>query len=538
MSKNEEGIKRIRWDVFAPSIIVVGVAAIIGVVNNKALTEYSKSFFNWSLDSFGWLYQLLLMAVLIIAVIITVSKFGNVRIGGKDAKPKYSFATWFAMALTGGVATGIVTWGVNEPIIYFGNIWDSLTNIGIQPGTQEAISFAMGRSFYNWTFFPYAIYAVCGLLVAYLYYNKKQKLTVTATLKPLFGERVTKGAFASVIDTLSLLGLAIGITSGLTMCIILLISGLSNQYGVNQQNIPLIIIIGIIVIFMFTFSSYVGLDKGLKLVGNVNVWFYYGLLAFLIIIGPKLFLANTFVSGLGEWFQNFFRWGLDPGTYGGTGLTRSWTLFDWSIWVAYAPVTAIFLAMLSYGRTIRQYMIVNWILPSVFGLVWFAVWGGNALHMQQTGAIDLVSAINNGSATMALWEFLKQLPLGLGVIIVPINLLVILISFVTAADATLTNIGSMCVKDVPIGTEPPPFIKVIWGIFMGVVAIIMTAFGRGESGVEGVKYLAAAGGFVVVFIFLLQLIAFVKVFFTGKVALEEEDTPQKINKKNNNVIQG
>lgn len=523
MSKNEKvNNGGIRWDVFIPAIIVIGAAAIFGIINNEALRNYSKDFFNWSLDSFGWLYQLALMAVLIIAIIVTVSKFGNVRIGGKNAKPKHSFAAWFAMALTGGVATGIVTWGVNEPLIYFGNIWGELDNTGIQAGTQEAISFAMGRSFYNWTFFPYAIYAICGLLVAYLYFNKKEKLTVTATLKPLFGERVAKGWIASVIDTLSMLGLAIGITSGLTMCIILVTTGLGNQYGVNQDNTMLYIIVGILLVFLFTFSSYVGIDKGIKVIGGLNAWFYYGLIALLIIIGPKLFLANTFVSGLGEWFQNFFRWGLDPGTYGGTALTRSWTMFDWSVWVAYAPVTAIFLAMLSYGRTIREYMIVNWILPSVFGLVWFAVWGGNALHMQQSGTLDLVAAINNGGAVMALWEFLKNLPFGLGFIIVPINIIVIIISFVTAADATLTNIGSMCVKDVPIGTEPPATIKVIWGVFIGIVAVIMAAVGRGESGVDGVKFLAAAGGFVVIFIFALQLVSFVKVFFSGKYLTKKE----------------
>jgi len=173
--------------------------------------------------------------------------------------------------------------------------------------------------------------------------------------------------------------------------------------------------------------------------------------------------------------------------------------------------------MLSYGRTVREYMIVNWILPSVFGIIWFSVWGGSAIHMQMTGGADLVGALNTGGAIMALWEFLKNLPFGLGVIVVPINILVILASFVTCADATLTNIGSMCVRDVPIGTEPPAKIKALWGISIGVVAIIMAAYGGGAQGVDGVKSLAAAAGFVVLFIFVVQVIAFIKVFFIDKV---------------------
>lgn len=505
----------IRWDVFIPGFIVFAIAAVVGVVNNEALTSGAMAFFFWSLDTFGWLYQYVLLGSLILVAIITFSKIGNVKIGGKDAEPKYPFWTWFAMTLTGGVATGIVTWGVNEPLIYYGNVWGELDGLGIQPFTPEAAQFAMGRSFYNWTFFPYAIYALCGVLVAYLYYNKRQKLNVTATLKPIFGEKVTKGWIASIIDTLSMLALGIGICGGLAMCITLVMTGL-RTYGV-QDSLGLFIIIGVVIIAAFTFSSYIGLDKGLRVLGSLNAWFYYGVLILLLVTGPILFTLRNSTAGLGVWFQNFWLWSLDPIDIGGAALTRSWTLFDWACWIAYAPVTGIFLAMLARGRTIRQFMIVNWILPSVFGLVWFSIWGNSALDMQISGRADLVAAINEGGAIMALWEFLKNLPFGLGVIIIPVNILIIFVSFVTAADATLTNIGSMCVKNVPIGTEPPRMIKVVWGIVIGVVAVVMAAFGGGAQGVDGVKALATAGGFLVLFVFLLQIVSSIKVFFTEKI---------------------
>ena len=144
----------IRWEVFLPAYLVIAAAAAVGIFNKEALTKASNMFFFWSLDSFGWLFQLSIMASFVLVAVVTFTKLGNMRIGGKDAKPKYSFWTWFAMTLTGGIATGIVTWGVNEPLIYFGNIWGELDALGIQPYTAEAARFAIGRSFYNWTFIP------------------------------------------------------------------------------------------------------------------------------------------------------------------------------------------------------------------------------------------------------------------------------------------------------------------------------------------------------------------------------------------------
>lgn len=508
--------KELRMGVFLPAFIFVGAAALLGIFNNKALADTAWAFFHWSLDSFGWLYQIASIVGLIVVLIIMFSKLGKVRIGGKDAKPKYSMSTWFAMTLTGGVATGIVTWGVNEPLIYFGNVWGELDTLGIEPFTAEAARFAMGRSFYNWTVIPYAMYALCGLAVAYVYFNKKDKLTVTATLKPLFGEKITKGFWGSLIDTLSMLAIALGLTSGLTMCITLVTSGLNYSYGI-EKTFPLFLTVGIIIICCYTFSTYVGIDKGMKKVASLNAYFYYGLLILLIIIGPKLFMVRTATAGMAEWLDNFWLWGLDPIDIGGAALTQSWTLFDWACWIAYAPVTGIYLAMISRGRTIRQFLLVNLIMPSVFGFLWFTVWGGSALGMQMTGQADLVSTIANIDAISALWQFIESLPFGIGTIVMPINLLIIVVSFVTCADATSTDIASMSIKDVPIGTEPPAYLKVLWGGVIGVIAIIMAAFGGQEQGVEGVKALATAGGFVVLFIFILQIAAVIKMFFVDDI---------------------
>lgn len=505
---------RMRWPVFIPAFLFVLLVAIIGVVSNQTLSDVSNKFFVWSLESFGWLYQLLCMTVLMVTLVIMFSRVGTVRIGGQDAKPKYSFATYFAMTLTGGVATGIVTWGVNEPIIYLGNVWGELDGLGIAANSPEAVRFALARSFYNWTFVPYAIYALAGVIVAYVYFNKKEQLNVTATLTPLFGDKIKGGVFANIIDTLSMLAISIGLCSALTMCITLVTTGLNASYGI-ETNTTLFVGLGIFIVAMFTLSSYVGLDKGLKKLADINAYFYYGVLILLLVTGPTLFILRNTSAGMAEWLHNFWLWGLDPIDIGGAPLVRSWTLFDFAFWVGYAPVTGIFLGQISYGRTIRECLIVNLILPSVFGIIWFGVWGNTAINMQLTGQADLIGIIQNSNAVMGLFEFMKHLPLA--AILVPVNLFIILISFITSADATANNIASMCIKDIPIGAEAPGRLKVLWGATIGVIAIIMAAFGGGEQGVAGVKALAAAGGFVVLFIFILQVISAIKMFFIDKI---------------------
>lgn len=510
MEKKNLDKKEVRWQVFIPGFVLILAAAIIGIVNNKALSTISNSIFKWSLDSFGWLYQIITMFVLVLTLVIMFSRVGKIRLGGKDAKPKFSFMTWFAMTLTGGVATGIVTWGVNEPIIYYGNVWGELDKLNIEPFSAEALRFAIGRCFYNWTFAPYALYALIGVLTAYMYFNKKQQLSVTATLTPIFGEKIKNSAASTLIDVLSMLGIALGLSSGFTVCLVLLTSGLKSGYGI-EPTMPIFIGLGILIVVLFSISSYVGLSKGLAKVGTLNAYFYYGLLIFLFVVGPTLFILRNTTAGLAEWFHNFWYWGLDPIDIGGEALVRSWSLFDFAVWIAYAPVTGIFLAQISYGRTIREFLTINLLLPSIFGIIWFGVWGNNALFMQMTDKLDLVGAIANTNATMALFEFIKSLPLS--VLIIPINLFVILVSFVTAADATSTSIASMCMKNIPIGSEAPGAMKIIWGCTIACIAIVMAAFGGGEQGVQGVKDLAAAGGFVVLFIFILQVISAIKIFF-------------------------
>lgn len=211
MQAKTETQKGIRWDVFIPCFLVIGGAAILGVVNNAWLTKVTQAIFGWSLETFGWLYQWAALGTLILITLLAFSPVGKIRFGGPQAKAKFSFGAWIAMTLTGGIATGLITYGANEPLIYYGSIYGKLKETGVAPFSLEASFFAMARCFYNWTFLPYAMYALSGVIIAYMYYNRKKELSVAASLTPLFGERVTKGFWRSAIDTLSVLTIALSL---------------------------------------------------------------------------------------------------------------------------------------------------------------------------------------------------------------------------------------------------------------------------------------------------------------------------------------
>ncbi|MET3504107.1 BCCT family transporter [Halalkalibacter oceani] len=503
-----------RLSVFLPAFLVVGGGALLGIVNNQLLTNITMNGFVGSLRGLGWLYQIISIVTLLIVIIVTFSKLGNVRFGGAEAKPKYSFLTWFAMALTGGIATGVITYGVNEPIIYFGNIYGEMENTGVEPGTMTAAIYAMGRSFYNWTFIPYAMYSLSGLVVAYMYFNRKQPLSVTGTLTPLFGSKITRGIWPGIIDTLAVLAIALGLASSLGAGLALVGSGIETTYGIEQG--PIIwLLLAVIITGLFTLSALKGLDKGIRRMSDINAKVFYVLLIALIIIGPTLYILQTTTAGMAHWFQNFWIWGLDPGVIGGEALVMWWTLYDWAIWVAYAPLMGIFLGIISYGRTIRQFMMINWILPALFSILWFGVFGGTALHWQQNQTVDLVSTIQESGAVSGLWAFLANLPLA--AILIPVVMVALILSFATAADSMIRAIATLCSVNIRYDEEPAKWKMLVWAISIAVIAYVMVAFAGGEQGVDGVKYLAALGGSVVLFVFVLQVISAVKMFFIDKI---------------------
>ncbi len=514
MSQSENGKFQMNWAVFVPSLGLILLAVVIGLVDNKLMVDVSKSIFNFTLLKFGWLYQLLALSCLSITIFVFFSKFGKIKIGGKNAKPNFNFLTTFAMALTGGIATGVVTYSVNEPIIYLGNIYGEIANQGFAPMGREASVFALARCFYNWTFFPYAMYSVVGLMIAYMHFNKGQTFSLVSAIRPVIGRWADNKIVISIIDIISLLSIALGLASGLGEGLTLLSSGLQTVYGIHTNH-AVLQIIAVIIVGTFITSSMTGFKRGVKTLASTNAFLFYALAILIFIVGPTDYIMNLSTTAIGYWLNHFFGWSLDAKNMGGEALVTWWTMFDWAIWIAYAPLMGLFLAKISYGRTIKEFLIINWILPAVFGLLWFGIWGATAIDWQLHDGVNLVQMIKDNGAFAALWLFLKHFPFSS--VLIPIVFIVFILSYATAADSLSSIIASVCVKqshsDHTKGDDSSPkFLRAIWGILIGVIAYTMVVYGAGKQGIEGIKYLASAASALVLIYFILVVIAAYKVF--------------------------
>lgn len=511
--------RAVHTGIFIPTVAVMLTAVTIGLVDNESLVAIAKRIFYFSLSDFAWLYQALAFLALVVIAGVFFSKSGAIRLGGADAKPLFSFPATFALALTGGIATGVITYAVNEPIIYYGNVYGEIDKQSFAALSGEAAVFSMARSFHNWSFIPYAMYSIVGLMIAFMHFNRKKPFTIAATLYPLFGARVDKPWVGTVISIFAVLAIALGLASSLGAGLALIGSGLETHYGIASNPVLWFVLVAVIGV-VFVASAVSGLARGIRFLSALNTYVFYVFLLILLLIGPIAYILSLSSTAFGYWLDNFFLWSFDTKESGGEALVTWWTMYDWAIWIAYAPLMGLFLARISYGRTIREFLIINWILPSVFGMVWFAVWGGTALKWQADGVINLVAVVKAQGAVAGLWAFLQNLPLA--ALLVPMAIFTLIISFSTAANAMTSTIAAICTRDIRADEESPMWQKVLWGVLICAAAYIMVAFGGGAQGVDGIKFLAAAGGFSVLFVFALIVIAAARLFLSTKALHEEE----------------
>lgn len=505
------GKSSLRKAVFFPSFILVLGAGILGLVNNRLLIDCFQAVFHWSYTNLSWLYQLIMVALFLLCCALLVSRKGEIRIGGEDAKPKYSFWTWFAMSLTGGIGASIVSSGVSQPITFLESVWGELGGYGIQPGSSEAVLFALGRSFHEWAFFPYSFYGVCGVLIGYVCYNLHKPATISSTLTPLFGDAATRKTISTVVDTAAVLALALAIVGTLGTFIGLASTCLSQVYGITV-TVPVMFLIMLLTTSLYLLSALSGVDRGIKFFANLNFRFYMVLLLIVALLGGSLaWILNDSTSAIGYWLQNLPLWAFDTGTAGGENLIQWWTIYNWTFWMAFAPVTGMFLAQLSYGHTIREVLIVNWIMPSLFAIVWFGVFGGCAIHWQLTGVVDLAGVMRENGTYAAIWSFIRQLPLSS--LLIPVTLFVMLISFSTSADNSVTVISALCTQNRRIGNEAPTPLKIAWGVVIGLFSFLLMAYAAGGKGNDGVRYMVVSIGSIFSILIVLQIAAAVRIFF-------------------------
>ena len=485
--------------ILLPGLLFVAMLVFV-FVDAGAFYNTLNSFFITMMTNMGWLVSLIMLFFVGVCLVILFSPIGKIRLGGPKAKPKFSYMQWFGISLCTGIGAGVVFWGAAEPLLF---AMEPAPSLGIAPGSNEAILWAMRTCFLHWGITPYASCVVMGIVLSYVCLNKKAPFKASSALVPIFGKKVLNSKWADAFDALSAFALTGAVAGGLGYGMMQLSQGIYGFLGIKPSPV---VYIGLIV-FMFVCynaSALSGLQKGITWLSNRNTQLFFILLAFMFLFGPMSYIANLFTESLGEYVGHFIQASTFTAPYANGGLwPQWWDMYWWVDWLAYAPLLGLFMVRVGYGRTLREFILVEWAFPALFGIVWFSVFGGNVLNAQFFQNIDFYSIYKTLGAEALTLAVFETVPLS--AIVKVVMLTIITISLVTQCDSMVVTLAGMSLKEGSDSKEPPVAIKLFWGILFAVIALIFTLLG----GIDGVKIIKSICGMPLAFLCLFIVVGFI-----------------------------
>lgn len=435
---------------------------------------------------FGWFYILAVALFLIFVIFLMLSRYGDVKLGPDDSEPDYSYLSWFAMLFSAGMGIGLLFFGVAEPIQHY-----SKPPVG-DGSTIESAREAMVLTFFHWGVHAWAIYVVVGLALAYFAFRRGLPLTLRSGLFPLIGKRI-HGPIGHAIDIFAVLGTMFGVATSLGFGVLQVNAGFSHLFGLPVNTTVQVVLIASIT-GLATLSAGTGLDKGVKRLSELNIILAITLLLFVLAVGSTVFLLQAYVQNLGAYLnavvQRTFRmYAYEPNTWLG-----DWTLFYWGWWISWSPFVGMFIARISRGRTIREFITGVLLVPVLFTFLWMTVFGNTAIALDLSGAAPIVQAVSD-NMPVALFKVLEQLPFPL--ISSGIATLLVITFFVTSADSAALVIDMITSGAAP---NPPVWQRIFWAICAGVVAAVLLLAG----GLQALQTaaLASALPFSIVMLFI------------------------------------
>ncbi len=497
------GEKKGKNTVFYVSLIIVGVMAVWSVALNDSFTVVANAAFKVLTTDFGWLYLISMIIFFGFIVYFAFSKYGKIRLGSDDSRPEYSNMTWFGLLFGCGMGVGLVFWGVAEPLTYYLN-----PPAGIEAATQASADFAFENFFMHWGILPWANYAVIGLALAYFMFRKNKKGLLSVMLEPLIGEKLANGWLGKVVDILGVFATVAGVVTSLGLGTLQINAGFNYLFGV-PINLVVEIIIIIIVSFLYIGSAVSGLDKGIKIISDTNLYVAIGLLVVCFIVGPKVETLNAFVNGMGQYIGNFIPTALKINSYSDNSWFGSWRLFYWAWFIAWAPFVGVFVARISKGRTIREFVLGVVLVPTIASCLWGAVFGNLGINLGEKGlmAIEKLQAAV-ASPEVGLFVVLGEYPLGF--ILSLVALVSLCAFFVTSANSGV-YVLSMLSTDGAI--NPPNSRKILWGVIQSVMAVGLLMAG----GLKPLQTISLVAAFLFIFVMFGALASFVKVLKEEKM---------------------
>jgi glycine betaine transporter len=456
------------------ALAIVGTVVLWGMLSPAGLAAAASAALAFTTAWFGWLYLWIVFGVVVFCLVVGFGRWGALRLGGEDAEPEFSRGAWFAMLFAAGMGIGLVFFGAAEPLTHF-----RTPPPGIAPGTPEAANAAMRYAFFHWGLHPWAIYTVVALAIAF--FGTREGITFSATLGGLHPRRGAR--WLGIVDLLALIATAFGVATSLGLGAMQINSGLAALFGI-EVGLPAQVAIIVTTTLAFLASALSGLQRGIKWLSSANLLLAACIATAVLLLGPTRAILDTFTSTLGAYLSEFVRMSLRLTPFRESSWVGDWTIFYWAWWLSWSPFVGLFIARVSHGRTVREFVTGTLVVPSLAGFLWFSVFGGSALHYEIFAGAPL-SAAAAADASTAIFRFYELLPLG-GVLSVATTILV-LVFFVTSADSATVVLATLSARGA---ANPPARWKFAWGVLIGLVAVSLLLAG-GLKGIQTAAIVAA-----------------------------------------------
>ncbi|OLF71347.1 glycine/betaine ABC transporter [Maricaulis sp. W15] len=474
----QDNISLLGLDVHNPVFFISAVAMVAFVSTALIAPEtVATGLFaarDWVLNTFDWFFVLGVNLVFVFCLVVMLSPLGRLRIGGSDAKPDFSTKSWLAMLFSAGIGIGLMFWGAAEPLAYHTE-WFG-TPLGVEPGTEESARLALSATMFHWGLNAWSIYAVLGLALAYFTFSKGLPLTVRSAFYPLLGERIW-GWPGHLIDLLAVVATLFGLATSLGLGAQQVASGLDFLFGIDPGIITQIVVIACIT-SVAIISVVRGLDGGVKVLSNINMAMAGIFLLFVFIVGPTLIIANGFWENTVNYIQDFLplsNWvGRDD-----TEWFHGWTVFYWAWWISWSPFVGMFIARVSKGRTVREFLVAVIFVPMLITIAWFSTFGETAIFQHENGIGELSDGV--GDVSLVLFQMLEHLPFA--AITSGIAIVLVFVFFVTSSDS-----GSLVIDSITAGGKlhaPVPQ-RIFWASIEGLVAAVLL-YGGGAQALQGLQ---------------------------------------------------
>ena len=437
----------VLWGILAPDHL--------GAVFDGALALITRNF--------GWLYLWVVLGLVVLAVVLAFSRYGDLKLGAEDEEPEFSMGTWFSMLFAAGMGIGLVFWGVAEPISHYGT-----PPPGIAPNTPEAAGAAMRYSFFHWGMHPWAVYSIVALTIAFFQFRRNGSALVSTAVEALPWAPVRR--LGPVVNVLAVIATAFGVAASLGMGALQISSGLHALLGVPIGEVSQVLII-VVTTVLFLGSALSGVGRGIKWLSNINVVLAALLTLAVFLLGPTVAIIDTLTSTLGSYVSEFVRMSLRMTPFRDSNWVGGWTIFYWAWWVSWSPFVGLFIARVSRGRTVREFVLGTVLAPSLAAFVWFSVFGGTALTMEIMQGVPIADAVAADVST-ALFAMFDALPGG--ALMSGVATVLVMLFFVTSGDSATLVLGTMSTGGQ---ADPSARVKIAWGLLISGIAISLLLAG-------------------------------------------------------------